>query len=117
MDGNKTQIGVLQVLIILLTLFAAAVHLQLYFPDPMFILNGLGYLGLLGALFLPIPFIKNYRVVWRLLLMGYAALTFVMYFVTQGEPSTLAYVTKAAEVVLIVLLVLDWRPWHSRTGA
>jgi hypothetical protein len=109
MGGNKTSITTLQIPIILLTLFAAAVHLQLYFPDPMFILNGLGYLALLGALFLPIPIIKNFRAVWRVLLMGYAALTVVLYFVTQGEPSTLAYVTKAAEVVLIVLLLLDWR--------
>jgi hypothetical protein len=35
--------------VVLLTLIAAAVHLSLLFPDPAFILNGLGYLTLLAA--------------------------------------------------------------------
>ena len=109
MAGNKAKLGVLPILIILLTLFTAAVHLTLYFPDPMFILNGLGYLGLLGALFLPIPFIKDYRGIWRWVLMGYAALTFVLYFVMGGEPTVHAYSAKAAEAVLILLLFLDSR--------
>ena len=41
--------------VILLTLIAAAIHLSLLFPDTAFILNGLGYLTLLAALYLPIP--------------------------------------------------------------
>ncbi|MEJ7631651.1 MAG: hypothetical protein WKF28_04040 [Rubrobacteraceae bacterium] len=36
--------------IILLTGATALIHLQLNFPDPVFMLNGLGYLGLLAAL-------------------------------------------------------------------
>ena len=112
MSGNKAQIGELQILIILVTLFTAAVHLYLgqLWLDPMFILNGLGYLGLLGALFLPIPIIKEYRSVWRWLLAGFAALTIVLYFVVNGLGiTTLGMATKVAEVVLIVLLVLDSR--------
>ena len=35
--------------VVLLTLTTAAVHLSLLFPDPAFILNGLGYLALLAA--------------------------------------------------------------------
>ena len=49
--------------IILAVLITAGLHLATAFdkilfpdgPDPLFILNGLGYLGLLGAYFLPIP--------------------------------------------------------------
>ena len=41
--------------VVLLTLTTATVHLSLLFPDPAFILNGLGYLALLAALYLPIP--------------------------------------------------------------
>ena len=114
MSGNKAQIGVLQILIIPVTLFTAGVHLYmgLRFPDTLFILNGLGYLGLLGALYLPIPLIKEYRGVWRWLLAGFAALTIVayFYFVASGMGIiTLGIATKVAEVVLIVLLVLDSR--------
>ena len=42
---------VLRVGIALLTLATALIHLQLNFPDPAFILNGLGYLTLLAALY------------------------------------------------------------------
>ena len=47
--------------VVVLTLIAAAVHLSLLFPDPAFILNGLGYLALLAALYLPIPQLVPYR--------------------------------------------------------
>ena len=59
--------------IIVLVLITAALHLAAAFdkvlfpdgPDPLFILNGLGYLGLLGAYFLPIPFFqKQHKLVW-----------------------------------------------------
>jgi hypothetical protein len=55
---------------ILFTLIAAAVHLSLLFPDPAFILNGLGYLTLLAALYLPIAQLVPYRRVVCLTLMG-----------------------------------------------
>lgn len=47
--------------------FAAALDHVLFpdGPDPLFILNGLGYLGLLGAYFLPIPFLQSrHKLVW-----------------------------------------------------
>ena len=50
--------------VVLLTLIAAVIHLSLLFPDPAFILNGLGYVMLLAALYLPIA--KNRRFAWRL---------------------------------------------------
>ena len=47
--------------------FGAALDRELFpeGPDPLFILNGLGYLGLLGAYFLPIPFFQTrHKLVW-----------------------------------------------------
>ena len=42
--------------IILANLITAYLHLSLY-PDFSFTLNGIGYIGLLGAYFLPVPFL------------------------------------------------------------
>ncbi len=71
--------------IIVLLLAAAALHFaaaldRILFPDgpdPLFLLNGLGYLGLLGAYFLPIPFLQaRHKLVWWAL-VGYIILTIV----------------------------------------
>lgn len=110
MAGQKTSWRVMLVLIVLLGLFTAGVHLVLgvRYSDTLFVLNGLGYLGLLGALVLPIPIIQDIRSVWRWLLVGYTALTIAMYFYFNGlGVDALGLATKAAEVILIVLLVLD----------
>ncbi len=45
----------------MLTLIAAVIQLSLLFPDPAFILNGLGYMTLLAALYLPIAKVAPYR--------------------------------------------------------
>jgi hypothetical protein len=63
--------GLLQIGIIVLTLATAIIHLQLVFPSVLFILNGLGYLGLLGALYLPIPQLAGYRPLVCWALVGY----------------------------------------------
>jgi hypothetical protein len=105
-----------QILIVLLVLFTAAVHLMLglRYYDTLFILNGLGYLSLLGALMLPIPIIRDWRMVWRWFLVGYTVLTIVMYFYFNGfGVDALGIATKAAEVILIVLLILEGRRTSS----
>ncbi len=75
--------------IILLGIFTAALHLAAAFdktlfpesPDPLFILNGLGYLGLLGAFFLPIKFFQDrHKLVWQGL-FGYIILTIAAWVV------------------------------------
>jgi hypothetical protein len=99
--------------VVLLTLIAAAVHLSLLFPDVAFILNGLGYLTLLAALYLPIPRLMPYRRVVRLTLIGYATLT-VLLWVAIGERSLLGYFTTADEVALVILLLLEGKRMRSR---
>jgi hypothetical protein len=94
--------------IVLLTLATALIHLQLAFPDPMFILNGLGYLALLAALYLPVPRLARYRNVVRWALVGYTALT-IFLWILFGARMPIGYIDKAIEVALIALLLLEAR--------
>ena len=104
---NSTDTA-LRVGIVLLTLVTALIHLQLAFPDPMFILNGLGYLALLAALYLPIPQLAPYRNIVRWVFIGYAALTLTFWLII-GERTAVGFISAAAEVALIVLLLLEAR--------
>ena len=66
--------------IILFTLATAVLHIIL-FPDIMFTLNGIGYLALLAAYFLPIPFLQEkHNLIWWLL-VGYTALTIILWVI------------------------------------
>jgi hypothetical protein len=103
---RSSENSVLRIGIAVLTLATALIHLQLNFPDPVFILNGLGYLALLAALFVPIPQIARYRNALRLVLVGYAALT-ILLWVLVGARTPIGYIDKGIEVVLISLLLLE----------
>ena len=94
--------------IVLLTLGAALIHLQLAFPDPAFILNGLGYLALLAALYLPVPPLARYRNAARWGLIGYTALT-VFLWILLGARTPIGYTAVVIEVTLIALLLLEAR--------
>jgi hypothetical protein len=106
MTTQTTTDTVLRIVIAVLTLGTALIHLQLNFPDPVFILNGLGYLTLLAALYLPITQIARYRDVVRLVLAGYAALT-IFLWILLGARTSVGYVDKVIEIALISLLLLD----------
>ena len=117
-DVSRPKFGLLQLGIVLLTLFTAAIHLVLAFaaPDPLFtplfLLNGLGYLVLLAGLFLPLPFAQGRRELFRWGLIGLSVLTILAWLVVGDKSlpgATLAYLTKAAEVLLIILLLVDRR--------
>ncbi|MFZ5902614.1 MAG: hypothetical protein ACOYZ8_03565 [Chloroflexota bacterium] len=101
--------------IILSNLATAFLHLSLFpalGPDPIF-LNGFGYLGLLGAYFLPMPFFQQrHKLVWWGM-VGYTVLTIILWALlgnlqfTPGTTSATGYYAKAAEVILLVFLWLD----------
>jgi hypothetical protein len=113
MGSSRTSTGTaLRIVIVVLTLATALVHLSLNFPDPVFILNGLGYLTLLAALYVPISQLAPYRraVLW--VLIGYAALTFLLWLAI-GARNAIGYVTAADEVALILLLLLEARRSRS----
>ena len=107
-SSNTSANVVLHVGIVALTLGTAFIHLSLNFPDPGFILNGLGYLTLLAALYLPVPQIARYRDVVRWVLIGYAALT-ILLWILLGDRTAIGYTAKAIEVALIALLLLEAR--------
>jgi hypothetical protein len=93
-----------------MTLVTAFVHMYLsvlmgHF-SLMFTLNALGYLALLAALFLPLPLVSQYRPLIRILFILYTLVT-IFGWVFMGSRIPIAYVDKAAEVILVVLLWLD----------
>jgi len=94
--------------VVALTLMAAVVHLSLVFPDPVFILNGIGYLVLLAALYLPVARLVPHRRAMRWTLIGYATLT-ILAWVAIGERTPLGYSTTAGEVALVLLLLVEGR--------
>ncbi|MBL8062938.1 MAG: hypothetical protein JNK32_07970 [Anaerolineales bacterium] len=98
--------------IILGSLLAAYFHVIL-FPDIAFTLNGLGYLGLLGAYFLPIPFFQQrHKLVWWGL-VGFTVLTIVLWVImgnkvfVAGTTSAIGYYAKASELLLLACLWAD----------
>jgi hypothetical protein len=101
--------------IILFGLATAILHLSLFSTmgfDPI-VLNGLGYLALLGAYFLPIPFLQErHNLVWWALI-GYTVLTFVLWIImgdknfVPGTSSATGYYAKAAELFLMGFLLAD----------
>src|SRR5215218_7146470 len=99
---------VIRIGVAVLTLMAAVVHLLLLFPNPVFILNGIGYLTLLAALYLPITRLVPYQRAVRWTLIGYAALT-ILAWVAIGERTPLGYSTTAGEVALVLLLLVEGR--------
>ena len=74
----------------------------------LFILNGIGYLVLVIALYLP-PLARFQRFI-RWLLIMFATVTFILYFVVNGfHLNTIGLIDKGVEVVLIILLLIDDR--------
>jgi hypothetical protein len=103
--------------IFVLTLATAGIHLYLAltaiptmgfnFGVMLFILNGLGYLGLLAVLQLPIRQLARFRSAARWALIAFAALTIVLFFLMAPVYPIIGYVDKAIEVALIALLLAD----------
>lgn len=101
--------GLLQFAIMALTLITAVIHLTLNYPNPLFILNGLGYIILLGALYAPIygPLARR-RPLVRWVLLAYTLLTIILWLAT-GSRTPLAYITKIVEALLALMLLYETR--------
>jgi hypothetical protein len=105
---RTTTNTLLRASIVVLTVGTALTHLQLNFPDPVFILNGLGYLALLAALYGPFPQLVLHRRAVRFVLVAYTGLTIGLWIIF-GARSTIGYLNKSTEVLLVVLLVIEAR--------
>lgn len=107
MNASKSGLVPSDYAIILLTLATALIHFTLLFPDPVFILNGLGYLTLLAATYLPLPVAKDNPGLVRWAFLAFTAVTIIAW-VIMGNKSwpagALGYITKLIELVLIALL-------------
>jgi hypothetical protein len=119
MTTARTSLTPIRIGIIVLTLATALIHLRLAFqfptPDIVFILNALGYLALLAALYLPIPQLEGYRGLVRWVFIGYTALTIVLYFLFNGFFFFfIGYLDKLIEVALILLLFIEGRAQSRR---
>jgi len=111
MHAETTQFGALQIGIALLGLITAIVHLvilNLQGIDPIFTLNGLGYLALLLAYFLPATFLRERHNLIRWIFIAFTAIT-ILAWIAIGARTTVGYLTKLDELALIVLLWLDGR--------
>jgi hypothetical protein len=92
--------------IVALTIATGAIHLTL--GGLLFTLNGLGYLAGAIAMVIPLELAARYRGVIRLGLLAYTATTIIGWYL-MGPRYETAYVAKAIEVGLIVLLAIEIR--------
>lgn len=92
-----------------LVVVTALIHLGLGgWSNPLFIANGIGYLVLVLCLYF-FPQLESQRSLIRYALMGYTAVTFILYFVFNWPDiwGPVGLLDKAVELALIILLWLD----------
>ncbi len=110
-------------LIILLTLITAGIHFYFFSTGPglvfsgpnvlfsFFLLNGLGYLVLLGLLYLPLGLPEGLHRLVRPVFIGFTILTVVLYFIISSQSGIwsipLAPIAKLDELILI------WQLWRE----
>jgi hypothetical protein len=92
--------------IVALTIATGAIHLTL--GGLLFTLNGLGYVAGAIAMVIRLELAARYRGVIRLGLLAYTATTIIGWYL-MGPRYETAYVAKAIEIGLIVLLAIEIR--------
>ena len=95
----------LRTVIVGLTLATASIHATL--GGLLFTANAIGYVVLATAMVAPLALASRLRGVVRISLAGYAATT-ILGWAIQGPFYSTAYVAKAIELVLIVLLAIEF---------
>ena len=112
MQGSSVKLSGIHILLIAAVLVTAVIHLGLgsdflvNIGDIMFLLNGLGYIGLAALFLIPIARLKPYHETIRWVLVGFTALT-ILLWVIFGMRNLEGYVAKLAEVAIIVVLIVD----------
>lgn len=108
------NISLQRALIIVLASTTGIIHLMLgvggvlnaRYDMMMFVLNGLGFFGLLVAMFVTgIPLFDSRRKLAAALMIGYAALTLILFFVINGFYywNAAAVISKFAEFLLVAI--------------
>lgn len=112
-QSTRIQIGALQVAITVCVLVTAFVHLYMAIqPDEdfrfLFLLDGLGYLGLLTTFFLP-RFAPRHHAL-SFLLTGYALLTIILWFIFGQPDALVGSIINPIQLLLAVLAFYEgWR--------
>jgi hypothetical protein len=110
--------------IIVLTILTAIVHFFLAFDGGMpmgtlsilFLLNGIGYLALLTALYL--PSFSSIQPVVRWVFIAYTALTIVLWvIITHASFDPFEYIDKLSEFSLVILLLIETFLWKISRDA
>jgi hypothetical protein len=96
---------VVRAAIVALTLATGYIHFTL--GGLLFTLNALGYLVAAVAVIAPLAIAVRFRWIVRVGLIGYAA-TAIVAWAVMGPYFSTAYVAKAIEIALIVLLAIDF---------
>ena len=96
---------VIRAAIVALTLATGYIHLTL--GGLLFTLNAMGYFVAAVAMIAPLALAVRFRWIVRVGLIGYAA-TAIVAWAVMGPYFTTAYVAKAIEIALIVLLAIDF---------
>lgn len=106
---RRPQYGVIGLVVLTATL-----HMLSGANDTILFINGVGYMGLLTVLyFAPLGRFARYRPLLYWVFIGYTGVTIVLYFVVHpwrmvaGSVDTVGWLTKAVEIVLIGLLLVD----------
>lgn len=105
--SGKKQLSGLQLGVVGLTVATGVSHVVMGLGGEMLmLLNGLGYLALAAAIFLPFGLPDGLQRLLPIILAVYTLVTIAGYFVlhTPAQYSTLGLGSKAIEIVLVVLL-------------
>ncbi|HEY4633898.1 MAG TPA: hypothetical protein VIH00_08285 [Candidatus Limnocylindrales bacterium] len=109
MFASRTPLRVSDVAIraAIVGLILATAYIHYTLGGLLFTLNALGYVTAAVAMVIPLALAVRFRWVVRLGLIAYAATTIVGWAI-QGPYFTTAYIAKAIEVALIVLVAVDF---------
>ena len=113
MDALRPTSGaglLIRLAIVGLTIATGWIHLTL--GGMLFTLNGLGYLVAAAAMVVPLALAVRFRWFIRLGLIGYALAAIVGWYL-MGPRYDVAYIAKAIEVALIVLLAIEIRAYDG----
>lgn len=108
----------LRIVILITGLFTAIVHLVVLNigivaeygrPDPLFTLNGLGYLVLLAAYFWKTPALKQRHGFVSWAFIAFTAVTILAWVAVGAREGILPYLTKLSEVILLAALWINLR--------
>ncbi len=107
--------------IIILTLITTVIHIYYFSTDPkggtlyiLFLLNALGYVALLGLLYLPLGLPASLEQYVRPIFIGYTALTILLYVILSA-PSGM-WEAPWAPLSKVVEALMIWQLWAEGKG-